>query len=222
MWIFTTIGYFSVTADQDSRVPRLQVRARVRKDLDLLRSSFLPELSPTIELKNRDYPYRGYCSHEEWAGALVQLSLSLNYSNFKNEVTRTQGRARHDLYSRVWGVMNNAEATLRGMDKTEREWTTRSQQGWFNPNASTTAKHAYDKKHRTQLMLDTPVKANVGLYPKDAQDPFEQESPNVPDVGASPDGSFDLDLLSAQLKELQALPRRRPRPERKTPSKKGA
>lgn len=236
MWIFTTIGYFSVTADKDSKVPRLQVRARVRKDLDMLRSSFLPELSPTIELKNRDYPYRGYCSHEEWAGALVQISLAITYSNFKSEVTRTQGQARHNLYSRVWGVMNHAETTLREMEESDRKWKEREKLGWFNSNASPAAKRAYDKKHQTQLMLDTAPKSkspSVGLYPQDEQDPFEQEGPSPQDmidldiveagftVGESPDGSFDLDLLSKQLTEMQSQPRRRPRPARKS-RKKGA
>lgn len=192
----------------------------------MLRSSFLPELSNTIELKGRDYPYRGYCSHEAWAGALVQISLSLTYSNFKNEVTKTQGRPRHDLYSRVWGVMNNAEATLRGMEESDRKWKDRERQGWFNANASPAAKRTYDQKHSTQLMLDTPPAKSVRLHPEDEQDPFEGLSPqdradlDIIETGrVLGDGSYDLDRLSKQLTALQAQPRRRPRPARKGKSK---
>lgn len=116
MWIFTTIGFFSVTEMQEKRGV-LQVRARVRGDLDLLRTKYLPELTKTVELKNRDYPYRAYTDPACFSAAMVQIVHDLTYSNFKNEVDRVQGRSRELLYAKVWSVMNGAERKLEDEQK---------------------------------------------------------------------------------------------------------
>jgi hypothetical protein len=111
VWLFTTFGFFSVTQMQ-SKPEVLQVRARVRGDLDLLRTKYLPELSETIELKGRDYPYRGYTDRACLSAAMVAAIHDLTYSNFKNEVERVQGLPREKLYARVWSVMYQAESKI--------------------------------------------------------------------------------------------------------------
>lgn len=119
MWLFTTIGFFSVTASDDPKL--LQVRARVRGDLDNLRTKYLPALTATIQLKNRDYPYRGYVDHASFGGAMVQIVDDLTYSNFKNEVAKVQGWPRERLYAKVWSVMNNAETKLADDERVHSE-----------------------------------------------------------------------------------------------------
>ena len=116
MWIFTTIGFFSVTEMQE-KPEVLQVRARVRGDLDLLRTKYLPELTKTVELKGRDYPYRAYTDRPCFSAAMVQIVHDLTYSNFKNEVDRVQGRPRELLYAKVWSVMYGAERKLEDEQK---------------------------------------------------------------------------------------------------------
>jgi hypothetical protein len=111
---------------------RLQVRARVKGDLDALRASFLPELSPTVELQGTDYPYRAFCQPDELAAAMVQIALGIDYGNFKSEVWKKQGLSREKLYSRVWGVMKDAEAKLKEMDAEEARWKARDDRGeWW-------------------------------------------------------------------------------------------
>jgi hypothetical protein len=191
MWLFTPIGFFSAVLDPNSKAGRLQIRARVRVDLDNLRSLHLPELSKTVELQNRDYPYRAYCTKEEWAGALVSLALAVDYSNFKSAVTKTQGNQRHDLYMQVWSAMNDAERKLKEPPK----WS------WGMGSTSTGVGFGKSKKKGKgkQLSLGTGVGPYSGartdtkgadLYPQDGVDPFDDGLP--PGVSV-PDGYFDED-----------------------------
>jgi hypothetical protein len=111
MWIFSTVGFFSVTQVQESPEV-LQVRARVRKDLDSLRKTYLPDLSATVEILGRDYPYRAYIDRPKLGEAMVRMVTDLTYSNFKSAVAKAQGYERSSLYHDVWAVMLNAERTL--------------------------------------------------------------------------------------------------------------
>jgi hypothetical protein len=118
MWLFTTFGFFSVTQTKEDP-ELLQVRARVREDLDLLRNTYLPELTETVELKARDYPYRGYTDRSCLSAAMVQIVHDITYSNFKSQVIVEQGLPREILYARVWTVMNNAETKLADIEDEE-------------------------------------------------------------------------------------------------------
>jgi len=117
MWLFTTVGFFSATQVQNPskyNLPEgtIQVRARVFEDLEVLREKYLPELSETIHLPMRDYPYRGYVDKCCFSAALVQMVSDLTYSNFKDEVKHEQGKERADLYMDVWTTMYGAEHKL--------------------------------------------------------------------------------------------------------------
>ena len=174
----------------------------------MLRSTYLPELSPTLALPGHDYPYRGYASHEQVAAAMVQATLDIGYTNFKSEVTRKQGNPRHDLYMRVWSVMNGAEATLDRMAADDRRWKERQQSGWFSEGSSKKAQKAYDKKSDGQLAF-TDAPHPVTLYPEDHTDPFTDD-PDLVDTGQTL-GEFDMAKLSAQLDVLRSKPMPQPR-----------
>jgi hypothetical protein len=116
MWLFTTIGFYSVTQVKENP-DLLQVRARVRGDLDNLRTKYMPELTPTVQLPGRDYPYRAYTDRAGLSAAMVQIVHDLTYSNFKSEVVVTQGLAREQLYHEVWHVMYNAEKKLEEKER---------------------------------------------------------------------------------------------------------
>jgi hypothetical protein len=111
VWLFTTVGFFSIVAEKDSP-RRLVVRARIEEDLDALRGRYLPELSETVKLAARDYRYRGWCSHAAFARAAGRIARDITYSNFKSEVARKQGPAREALYAEIWSLMLNAEQRL--------------------------------------------------------------------------------------------------------------
>ena len=131
MWLFTTFGFFSATEVSSKFKPSkgeklwpagtLQIRARVWEDLENLREKYLPELSETIHLPSRDYPYRGYCSKSEFAAALLQAALDINYSNFKNEVSAQQGSHRSHMYGDIWSIMYRAEEKLADKERKEEE-----------------------------------------------------------------------------------------------------
>jgi len=116
MWLFTKVGFFSISEPREEP-GRIQVRARVEGDLESLRNKYLPELTETVRLQGRDYPYRGYCSKPELSKAVAKIAMDIDYSNFKNEVEKTQGRPREEVYAQVWRVMYNAERTLEDTPK---------------------------------------------------------------------------------------------------------
>lgn len=67
-----------------------------------------------------DYPFRIVITKNEWAAWLAVQALDIDYSNFKDRVTRTQGGPRHDVYSRVWSALLGLEklaGAMTGRDK---------------------------------------------------------------------------------------------------------
>ena len=103
MWLMTPIGFFSIVEKPYDRYDgMLTVRARVEGDLTSLKSRYLPELGEIQADQGTDYRYRAVAPRESVARALSQLTLDLDYSNFKNEVSRVQGYERARVYGRVW------------------------------------------------------------------------------------------------------------------------
>lgn len=112
MWVFhPEAGFFSVVRDPDKQ-GRLVVRARIRRDLDDLRTRFLPALTRTVETASRDYRYRAWCFPSQWANAVANMSIQ--YDNFKGETLRRQGPDRERVYHRVWAIMLAAEDEICG------------------------------------------------------------------------------------------------------------
>lgn len=103
MWLFTTIGFFSVVADPD-HPDTLKVRARARADLEALRDRHLPDLE-IVETDHTDYRFRAFVHRDEWAHAARALAADIDYPNFKSAVGQRQGAARAKRYGEVWRVM---------------------------------------------------------------------------------------------------------------------
>lgn len=107
MWIFTSIGFFS--AVQKPGTNFLTIRARVKADLDQLREKYLPELSPSVGHVGSDYPWRATATHPQFAAALVKIACDVQYANFKDEVSKQQGKARALRYHKVWSALYDME-----------------------------------------------------------------------------------------------------------------
>lgn len=103
MWLFTTLGFFSVV--QKPGDTGLTIRARVAADLDRLRAAHLPALSPTVHGAGTDYPYRATIGHEAFGRALIGLVDELHYGNFKDAVAATMGHDRAHVYGEVWQTL---------------------------------------------------------------------------------------------------------------------
>lgn len=103
MWIFTTLGFFSVVAHRDDEAALL-VRARVRGDLEALRDRHLAG-HDILEWEGSDYRFRLVASRDDWARVAGELGAGIDYANFKDAVAEGQGESRARLYSRVWQAM---------------------------------------------------------------------------------------------------------------------
>jgi hypothetical protein len=129
LWIFSGFGYFSVIEHRQDR-DLLLVRSRVKGDLELLQQKWLPNLGDIVATPTgADYPYRALAWRKEFAEAMSKAVLSIDYTNFKNGVSRTQGYARHNLYMQVWSIMKAAEDTLRRLEVDEAKG--RSGNAWL-------------------------------------------------------------------------------------------
>lgn len=116
MWLLTPEGFFSATGIPGHETEGVQVRARVRADLERMLDHLDPDdtalvcgqlTHSIVHTPYNDYEYRVYLTHEQWAEYVAGAALRINYSNFKDEVTRRQGNQRHNVYLRVWGVLND-------------------------------------------------------------------------------------------------------------------
>ena len=107
MWLFTTIGFFSVVRKDGE--PNLTVRARSSADLDRLRTNFMPELSATISKAGTDYPFRATISQQAFAKGMALIGESIDYHNFKDEVAETMGAERAHTYHHVWSALKRIE-----------------------------------------------------------------------------------------------------------------
>ena len=103
MWIFTTIGFFSVVEDPE-HPNTLKIRARAREDLEALRDRYLPDLE-IVESSNTDYRFRAFVHRDEWEHAARSLAADIDYPNFKSAVAKRQGHSRAGRYARVWQIM---------------------------------------------------------------------------------------------------------------------
>lgn len=100
MWLFTTIGFFSVVRKPGET--KLTVRSRVAADLDRLREHYLPALSATVVNAGTDYPFRAQVPRKAFSKAMALMGEAIGYANFKSEVARVSGKDRAEIYSGVW------------------------------------------------------------------------------------------------------------------------
>jgi hypothetical protein len=110
MWIITNFGFFSIVEKPHDRVSQtVTIRSRVKKDLQNLQERYLPQMGPIQEGVGTDYRYRTTTSKSEFANALLQIGLNIDYDNFKDSVFENQGRKRQTLYHRVWTVLDELQ-----------------------------------------------------------------------------------------------------------------
>lgn len=103
MWLFTSLGFFSVVAHRD-QPDTLLIRARAREDLEALRNRYLPDLA-LHENAGSDYRWRGFVARDEWEHVAARLAADIDYPNFKDVVADRQGSTRAALYHDIWATM---------------------------------------------------------------------------------------------------------------------
>jgi hypothetical protein len=113
MWTLTNFGAFSTTLRDEKDVAKnddrlLQVRARRAKHLEDLRDRYMPSAGGIVRLPHRDYEFRLYCTHDDWALAVARMAQDIDYGNFKNSV---KDHDLHNAYMRVWNALYTTLAT---------------------------------------------------------------------------------------------------------------
>ena len=103
MWIFTTVGFFSIVQKRGNSF--LTVRARVASDLVGLREKYMPELSETVMNQGTDYPCRATISHHDFSKGMEKIVKDIHYGNFKSEVEVKMGSKRESIYLEVWSTL---------------------------------------------------------------------------------------------------------------------
>ncbi len=117
MWLLTTFGFFSIVEKPDDRgTGFVTVRARVRGDIEALRSRYLPEMSEVENTPARDYAWRGRVRREDLGRGLARIAQDINYANFETEVAQNMGYARelvyHDVYETLAALQEYPPARL--------------------------------------------------------------------------------------------------------------
>ena len=107
MWVFMHDAMFSAVEDRSD--PKLVVvRARFRGDLE----AAFGRGTNVIESEDGDYRFRIFTDKETLKRALSSyVDGCLNYDNFKNSIPNRE-KWRHDVYTKVWGVLYNLQEKL--------------------------------------------------------------------------------------------------------------
>lgn len=111
MWLITKYGFFSVVQKAGSAKDELTVRSRVRADLESLKLKYLPELGTITESPSTDYRYRAKAKRSDVMAALVKAVGDIDYSNFKDEVAKVQGKSRAHVYGEIWHTLYKLQTT---------------------------------------------------------------------------------------------------------------
>ena len=109
MWVMTEHGFVSIVEKPEDRdAGTLTVRARDVQHLvefcSVVDDSAASLEETIIETEETDYPYRAVLTREEVATALWQLTMDIDYSNFKTRAKRTTGERYERFLMRVWSA----------------------------------------------------------------------------------------------------------------------
>lgn len=108
MWIQSKAGFYSCVAHfQNPKI--IVVRARVRKDINRLRSMYMPQLGDTQTTPDNDYPFRASVLKHHFEKGLAKMASDVDYGNFKDMVGRLQGAEREQIYHEVWATLFKLE-----------------------------------------------------------------------------------------------------------------
>jgi hypothetical protein len=114
--LITTFGFFSIVGEPEHDF--LAVRARTRRDLEELKSRFLPELGEILEGTGKDYKYAAMGHRNAVARAIGEIAMSIDYRDFRDTVLVHQGYRRASLYGRVSSML----------------WILQEEEQWFEPD----------------------------------------------------------------------------------------
>jgi hypothetical protein len=105
MWVITTRGFYSVVQHR-TEPNKVLVRARCEEDIRALED--IVGIEP-FSLDSSDYEWRIEMPMAVWLKAMTEITLDIDYDNFKNAVKDAQGSKRANVYMSVWSVLLRLE-----------------------------------------------------------------------------------------------------------------
>jgi hypothetical protein len=126
MWLATKYGFFSIVKKDDG----FHVRARSRRDLEILREAFLKYLiqnwpSDGFGLEIQDTPNSDYCSRivlQEVELLFGCVSESIEYPSLRKEIEATPEQSdKLGFYSSIWSTMGAYQTITRHDDEDQAE-----------------------------------------------------------------------------------------------------
>ena len=120
MWIFATIGCFSIVTDS-MKPGWLLIRARARADIDNLyqaHSESCPSMTPPSSDEARDYRWRLSISRKDWIKLAGLLASDVTYPNFKMAVHERADQAnKKAAYAEIWWTMRRVQTDEPELDR---------------------------------------------------------------------------------------------------------
>lgn len=113
MWLFTTMGFFSVVTATDAKgrpLPkRLAVRARKRSHLEKMREAWLkyggePRDFEILTTPEADYRHRVVLKTSDVCEFAAWMIESIDYGNFKDAAARLGDKAYSVLLGQIWSA----------------------------------------------------------------------------------------------------------------------
>lgn len=106
MWLFTKYGFYSIVKEFNNS-NMYQCRARRKKDLENLITNFRYLKGYEIHCdKKADYHYRIFINQMHFSMLMLNLSNTVDYSNFKNWVSKSKDQIdKTESYSEIWEIM---------------------------------------------------------------------------------------------------------------------
>ena len=104
MWLFTTSGFVSAVRNPNDRT--IIVRSRDKASLEPISTNFGVHIKKT---PLGDYPYRVHIRQEDFAQWVKDQASSIDYRNFKSEVSLTRGKQFSRSLGEVWSTMHQVE-----------------------------------------------------------------------------------------------------------------
>jgi hypothetical protein len=101
--MMTKIGFFSIVEK-----PKGQICIRARKRQDLVNLRKLIPIGAIFMTKMADYRFRCFMNKKEFLQHFYQFATLVDYSNFKDEVKKTNPK-REQLYHKVWAQLLHIE-----------------------------------------------------------------------------------------------------------------
>jgi len=101
MWIASKYGFYSIIQKDDG----FHVRGRLKGDLENLKEHSGLDCE-VLKWDTADYRYRMIVPADKIAGVFTTLLDSIDYSNFKSQIGRTEDqREKLGAYHEIWGIM---------------------------------------------------------------------------------------------------------------------